>query len=250
MKIGIVPYFNVLPLVFFLKNYSFLRAHPKRLASLFATRFLHTSLLSSFQVLHQFHSSFVLNSSSISSYGPSGSVLLFLNQDISKIQSVGISQNSLSSQFLLKIILKNYLQLHCQFKIDSYSQLVNNPNLDAYLLIGNEALYHQNYHHQFLDLAQLWSQWTKTPFVFAVWVSKSPNLPFKYDLINSQNQGLKNIQKIVQLVPFPHKIWLNQYYLKFLSYDFGENEKKSLLLFQHKLYQNQFIKTKYPIRYF
>ena len=111
-----------------------------------------------------------LGSMGISVKGPVKSILLYSRMPLGDLSGsvVGVTQESATAVQLMKVILEQRYQVRPR----EYSGL-DNPRLDAFLLIGDEALTTHGrvdgfpYSH---DLAEEWLTWKGLPFVFALWM--------------------------------------------------------------------------------
>lgn len=250
MKLGLVKYLNVLPLSYSLNQYELIYDVPSNLSKRFNSGELSSAILPVFEVL-QHKELYIIDGLSISSRNESASVLLFFNKDIKEIKTVALDQSSQSSFHLLQLLLADYYQLNCEFIPQNPDNIMaNTKQFDAYLLIGNNAIEHRKQKDNFLDLAQLWHEWTELPFVFAVWISKEKNLELKKDLTESRNKGLDNLDQIIKKANYEDKSFLLNYYQSHLHYSLADKEKESILLYQKKLFQKGFIKDKYQLKFY
>ena len=240
----------MIPLISYLGNYHLVRAVPSKLCQLFDAGEVDCAILPVYNVLTR-SSIQIVDEISISCSGPSGSVLLFLNTDVVNVKQVGLDSSSLSSNYLLKIMLKRYYQLDCEFQTFTPDRLVQKTDqFDAYLLIGDKAIEHQQTNKNFLDLGEIWYKWTKLPFVFAVWVSRTIDAQLKADLLKSKRSGLKNLSTIIENVDYPDKEFLTKYYSNYLRFHLGQQEKDGILLYQKMLYEEGLLKSINPLHYF
>ena len=93
-------------------------------------------------------------------------------------------------------------------------------------MIGDKV-WEENPDQPSLDLGEVWTKWTKLPFVFACWMTKNPALgkQWKPILIETAKSNLQNLEKISQ------ETHLLKYWRK-LCYDLGEPQKRAVALFQ------------------
>ncbi len=249
-KLGLVPYLNTLPLVYFLKGYEFIRAVPSELCSLFHEGHLEAALLPIYELFTK-PTGLIVNDISISTHTEAGSVLLFLNRPIDSVKLLALDQSSLSSKHLLKLIIKEYYVLDCEYEEHTPKYILQNADrYDAYLLIGDEAIYHRTVNPSFIDLGKIWHDWTDYPFVFAVWVLREANSSLKHDLLESKQTGLAQLSEIIDVTSFKDKDFLKKYFEFYLHFDLGDREKKGLELYQTKLYESKLIQDKLELKYY
>ncbi len=248
--LGLVPYLNTLPLVYFLKGYDFIRAVPSKLCSLFHEGHLEAALLPVYELFTK-PTGLIVKDISISTHVEAGSVLLFLKRPIDSVKLVAIDQSSLSSKHLLKLLMMEYYALDCQYEEHTPKYILQNTDsYDAYLLIGDEAIYHRTVNPLYLDLGTIWHDWTDYPFVFAVWVLREANSKLKGELLESKQMGLSKLPEIIDATSFQDKDFLKKYFQFYLHFDLGDPEKKGLELYQTKLYESKLIKDRLELKYF
>lgn len=167
MKIGCVPYLNAYPLW---RNLPMrpLFAPPAELFRWMEEGRCDVALLPSIALYHRPDWQIVSNTC-IASAGPVQSVTLFYRRPIMECRSITLDSESMTSNALLKIILKE--KFHINLKNINFNS-VNREQGDAFLLIGDKALGAHFDGYQELDLAQAWYELTGLPFVFALWLGK------------------------------------------------------------------------------
>jgi chorismate dehydratase len=100
-----------------------------------------------------------------------GSVILLSKTPIEKLDKkrVGLTSASHTSIVLLKVLLKKYFQVEPEYVAASPEPDLR--DLDATLVIGNEAMLERNDSGTYVyDLGELWMEKTGYPVVFAVFV--------------------------------------------------------------------------------
>ncbi|MGB9735290.1 MAG: menaquinone biosynthetic enzyme MqnA/MqnD family protein [bacterium] len=103
-----------------------------------------------------------------------GSVNLFTKVPVKALSGrrIGITSQTSTSKVLMKIILEQRYGVRSVVYLDQPEL----RSVDAYLLIGNNALLHahnglKGFDYMY-DLGEEWYKWTGLPFVFAVWAVK------------------------------------------------------------------------------
>lgn len=146
---------------------------------------------------------------------------------------IGISEETLTSFFLLKTILK--------IKENTTAHLERGflKNDAARLLIGDKALAYNGLKEEFIyqfDLAELWKRWQGVPFVFARWaVNKNLDRLTKQKISNFLNESLSKFRNNPWLVlhKFPSNDKFDPLtYLHGFKYKMGKEEKKGLQIFK------------------
>ncbi|HPX60750.1 MAG TPA: menaquinone biosynthesis protein [Deltaproteobacteria bacterium] len=182
---------------------------------------------------------------SISSCGPVRSVLLFTQRPIERLDGcvVLLSAESATSVNLLKILLSKCYGLSCRFQVTSSLSPKHLDADSALLLIGDAALKSAMVSHRMhvYDLGELWSQWTETPFVFALWLARRTAFEaFPEDMaqlashfVSSKHHALSHLDRIADSAP--EAFWMGREqlldYWQVLSYDLSEAHLKGLRLF-------------------
>src|SRR5215471_8837283 len=165
-KLGCVPYINALPLTHFLdrSDFEIVTRPPARLFELLQKGEVEAALLPIVNYLEDFNLR-LIPELAIAARGPVKSVKLFFkdpSQSIENLRYVLLDSESRTSNLLLKALLKH------RYGKD-LSQIVflsEDPasKAQARLLIGDKALDYPHPHENFVDLAQLWWEWTQKPF--------------------------------------------------------------------------------------
>jgi chorismate dehydratase len=178
----------------------------------------------------------------------SGSVLLFSRVKIENLknEAIALTQESLSSSALLKILLKHKYGLQNTFEV-----MESNPDrmlasCTAALVIGDDALFYEP--KEFIykyDLSELWSRWTGKSFCFAVWAVRREFLENNPGAVTAFSAALKknlkkNLLDLETLVPealgfsmIDARFAKTVSYLSNLHYQFDETMREGLMLFYH-----------------
>lgn len=247
IKIGKIPYLNALP--FYLVEESGIRlyqATPKELVKLAKKKKIDAApfpvvglwRLPNFTPLGKF---------CIAAKLAAKSVILFSrykNLNELKEKRIGISEETITSFFLLKAIL--------EIKENITARLEQGFLKDdaARLLIGDKALTYNGLKEDFVyqfDLAELWQRWQGLPFVFARWaVRKDLDCLTKQKVSNFVAESLSKFKNNPTLIL--HKFPVNDEkfdplaYLRRFKYKMGRKEEKSLEIFKN-LVKNFFLIT-------
>ncbi len=165
MRLGLSNFLNCTPYLEVAKHHETVIAPPKELASLFFSHKLEASLLST-EAFFSSTTPLFLHPFGIAAQKKTMSVLLFLRNPDEHLH-IAVTSSSATSLVLLEVILTHFWQK----PFTLFPSL--NPAMEkasGYLLIGDEALFHQTSIPAF-DLASIWYEYTGLPFVFALFAS-------------------------------------------------------------------------------
>jgi len=172
LRIGCVPYLNVLPLIRGLEtraDVELVHRVPSELSRLLAAEEIDVGIVPIVEYLRGVGEA-ILPGMSISSRGPVRSVLVFLGCPAAEVETLAADTSSRSSAALAQVIFRK------RYGIDPV-QVPCPPDLDAMLsrahaalLIGDPALAAESCDHDRLDLGEGWFELTGLPFTFAPWV--------------------------------------------------------------------------------
>ncbi len=257
LRIGEIPYLNVLPILHALKNncdcseYEFIKGVPSKLNQMLRNNELDVSFSSSIEYLKNENEYDYIEGHSISSSGPIGSIFLFSKVSIDKLtgKTVLVSSQSETSAALLQIIFREFLKIDCNLKPEdiTYRDLGSGfTNAWACLLIGDDAMLGaKKYFGSFsniYDLGELWFKHTGMPFTFAMWLCRkdccSENKDilnkFKADINGAKEFAVKNLKAIAEsahLKDVFSEEELTAYWNR-IEYDFNDKHKEGLELFK------------------
>lgn len=248
--IGKVSYLNTAPFFEHLEkgDYKIFSSPPRQLGKLFKKDNLTAGIISLMDFFEKEESYEMLD------YGIVGnqkvkSVLLFSKYPIEQLdkKSIAVTDETSTSSRLLQLLIEQRFNLDVTYvneKISAHSDDL--PAYDAFLTIGDDALKFRKLHlkdfiHQY-DLAELWYEWEKLPFVFAIWVIKK-SFPqdekqrFNEMLKMAYENGMSNLNELGQYRG--KRLGLNSdeikdYFLK-LNYRINEKEKEAINTFRELL---------------
>lgn len=260
--IGRVSYLNTLPFFKHLDNreYKIFPAPPRQLGFLFKDGNIDAGIVSLVDYFEKENDFTYLN------YGIVGnknvkSVILYSKYPIEKLdkKNIAITDETSTSFRLLQVILELKFGFDVTYVREKISTREKNlPSFDAFLTIGDDALrFMKNKIEGFnytYDLAQLWYEWQKLPFVFAVWAVKKDLPQSKIqaldELLNdSLNKFFYSDDEIEEF--YNSKIGLSRNeikeYLNNIVYRLDEDELKSINIFRdlyNKLIQKHKLEEK------
>lgn len=175
-RIGRICYVNCLPYYHQLEKneeaFEFFEDVPVKINRALHEAKIDIAPISSLEYLHHQKDYLLLPDWVIGARDFSGSVLLFSKEKIEGVNgvSIAVSEESLSSVALLKVLLKfkyKYRNRFAAMPSDPDEMLSKHP---AALVIGDSALFYvpKEFVYKY-DLSELWWNWTEKPFCFAVW---------------------------------------------------------------------------------
>jgi len=245
MKIGYIDYLNCYPFYYHMfekesiPGVEVLPHHPSELNRLMRDRALDLSPISAAAYADMQDSTLVLPYFCLSSIGYVRSVVLNSKVPIETLsgKTVGLTSASQTSVILLRILLEKYYALTPRYI--TVEPKPSYENIDAALVIGNEAMLDSNKPIQYsYDLGDLWLRKTGFPVVFAVFVVDRDCLREQRDLvkkvISSYTLSLQelrtNDEEVVRKAAerYPEIRYDIHHYYELLKFDFSANLKKAL----------------------
>lgn len=259
LKVGKISYRNSLPFYHGLFEHpwmkrlekmgvgvEFVETYPARMNELLHQGELDLGLVSSLEYLNHQKDYVLFPDMMIGARDFSGSVLLISRKRLDQLSeaSIGLSSESLSSATLLRALLR----FKYKFKNDffSYDSSIDEAlkNYDAVLVIGDTALFYQPEEFIFkYDLSELWWDWTKNPFCFALWAVRKKTAEehpealkiLQTMIFENLERNLADLETLLKNsleLDFMHEEFAKMFgYLFNLNYLLDENAKAGLQLF-------------------
>ncbi|MDR4505401.1 MAG: menaquinone biosynthesis protein [Candidatus Scalindua sp.] len=241
LKIGVVPYLNAKPLIYGLEEMhdevDLVYAVPSVLPTIFEEGKLDVVLMPSVNYFCSNNAYKIIPGCSISSNGSVESVKLFIRAPkIEMIKVVALDRNSLTSCVLTKIILLKRYSIKPEYIVLEDKSKVNDEGIDAFLIIGDNAMKLSEEGFRVLDLGSEWKEMVGFPFVYAVWVTRSGsqlsgvNKLFK----DAKERGLMSLDRIASVES--ERVHLEKerclrYLRDSIKYQLGEQEIRGLETF-------------------
>ena len=208
------PLFNQLQTALTSECFNLISGHPARLNAGLKEGRIDISPSSSMLLAHDNADDdyFILPDITIASLTEVRSVILLSRKPLNELNhnTISLTNQSLTSIFLLKIILFHFHKLNpdsISFTAGEFSTNTSPP--DAALIIGDQAL--KFYHnppadYKVYDLGRLWYEFTGLPFVYALWIGRKSALQEKSSIIKDLHCALKKIitdlpEKFARLTP-------------------------------------------------
>lgn len=177
LVIGAVSYLNARPLTYRLAQRA-ARARivvdvPSRLADGLTDGRFDVALIPSIEYL-RCPGATIVSDACVASHGPVMSVKLLSRVPIDRIGRLALDEGSRTSVAMIRILLKERFGLQPELEQLPIGASPDDSTADAVLLIGDRAMtVGEGAFPVVWDLGQEWTDWTRTPFVFALWVARS-----------------------------------------------------------------------------
>jgi chorismate dehydratase len=153
----------------------------------------------------------------VGTFGPSRSVLLVCRRPPAEIDTVALDPESRTSNALARVLLAQVWGRRPTFVSAPAARQGADPlhGCDAAVRIGDKALFDPlPAGCTALDLAQVWTEHTRRPFVFAAWIGRPDVVdPQLYRLLHaSSRQGRQDLERIAAGSPQPAlaRVYLEQ----------------------------------------
>lgn len=274
LSIGEINFLNCLPLFYLLKKklpvkgYQYIQGNPAQLNQMLSTGLIDISPSSSMEYALRPEHYFILPHISIASTREVRSVLLLTKKPIEDLSNITITltAQSLTSIYLLKIILFHFYQLDRQtIRFITAEFKADGKPTDAALLIGDQALkifYQVPPGYLVYDLGSLWYRFTNLPFVYALWIGRRKLESEKLNKINEINSQLQLIKTVLpqqldkilatagQKYPEIPAEKILRYWQEAISYELDNQEKQGLIFFYTLAHQLGLLKKVPALNFF
>lgn len=160
-------------------------------------------------------------------------VVLASNNELQEIKEVFLDNQSRSSNMLCRVLEKNYWRKGLEFQYNNEITLPVLKENQGCIIIGDRVFEtRSNYKYRY-DLSKEWFEFTRLPFVFAVWAAnKQLNPQFIEQFEQAVYFGMQNMDKAIEVLAEPDKKdILKDYYTRNISYIFDNEKKKGMKLF-------------------
>ena len=126
-------------------------------------------------------------------------VLVSKVEDLKKVRKVALDSSSRTSQALVKIIFKEFLDCEPEWETGSPDIRMMLQENDAALLIGDPAMKLSPADGYVFDLASLWHRLTHTGFVFAMWMARESTAAAarQVNFDAARDEGLGQIEQVI-----------------------------------------------------
>lgn len=248
LRLGLVPYLNVLPLAEGLDAHiprnQWTSAIPRELAELLSAGEIDGATLPTFEVLRA-GSYEVMPRCAIACDGPVRSVQIFSKVPLQDARRILLDRSSLTSANLTRVLVADLLQTTPELETSAEPIRADfdwrGAPYDAFLVIGDVALeWEHDFPHQ-LDLGVGWKELTGLPFVFALWAFR-PGLLWTPESIglfrHCRESGERNAAAIARRHAGSHGLSeenLAHYLTHSVRYDLGPREWEAVGKYARRL---------------
>ena len=237
LRLGTVPYLNAKPLTLALEESQaaeLIVMPPSQLAGALEANALDGALVSTF-AMFQLQGAVYVPGVGITSAGPVESIRLYCRKPVDTLRRVGLDSWSLAAANMTRVLLKRRWGVTPEFvPIDPEAPPRADESLDAFLLIGDNALREPPGDLYVMDLGDEWTAYTKLPFVYALWVFRpgAGDAAASRMLRAAKEEGVSRIGEIIQGAAKSHP-WLDTaqvraYLTACIGYDVGPREEEGL----------------------
>ncbi|MDB5223988.1 MAG: hypothetical protein JWN83_2655 [Chitinophagaceae bacterium] len=236
IRVGAVNYLNTKPLIYGFENgemrdeVDLVAAYPSKIAAMLKANEIDVGLVP-VAIIPELKDHYIISDYCIGCDGEVGSVCLFSEVSLEKIEKILLDYQSRTSVELLKILIKQYWKIDPVLISTAEDYRKDIKDTTAGLIIGDRALEQRKISLYKYDLGLEWKKFTGLPFVFAAWISnKKLDASFIEDFNKANLTGLQHIDKVVNENHF-ELFDLKAYFTSYINYYLDEKAKKGLQLF-------------------
>lgn len=181
-------------------------------------------------------------------------VLVSKHDDLTNVGRVALDASSRTSQTLVKIIFREFLDAEPEWESASPDVQVMMESNDAALIIGDPAMRILPPELHIFDLASLWRRFTDTGFVFAMWMVRAGAVAAisKLDFAGARDEGLEQIERIVDQyeneVPLPREE-IRKYLTDNITFQIDESLEKGMRLYFELALKHGLIENNNPLKF-
>ena len=181
-------------------------------------------------------------------------VLVSKHDDLKNVRRVALDASSRTSQALVKIIFREFLDVEPEWESANPDVQVMMEGNDAALIIGDPAMRILPPVLHIFDLASLWRRFTDTGFVFAMWMVRAGAVAAisKLDFAGARDEGLEQIERIVDQyeneVPLPREE-IRKYLTDNITFQIDESLEKGMRLYFELALKHGLIEKNNPLEF-
>lgn len=236
IRVGAVNYLNTKPLIYGFRNgeikdaVDLITDFPARIAAMLLNDDIDVGLVP-VSIIPELKVHYIISEFCIGCNGKVGSVCLFSEVPLEKIEHILLDYQSRTSVNLLKVLIKQYWKINPALISTGADFSSKISGTTASLMIGDKALEQRKKSKYIYDLGSEWKKFTGLPFVFAAWISnKKLNAEF-IEVFNTANQvGLHHLTEVIAENPYAH-FDLEKYFTNYIDYRFDDLKKTGLMRF-------------------
>jgi chorismate dehydratase len=181
-------------------------------------------------------------------------VLVSKYEDLKNVRRVALDTSSRTSQALVKIIFREFLDLEPQWESASPALAVMLERNDAALLIGDPAMKAPPPGLHVFDLASVWRRFTNTGFVFAMWMARAGAVELikVVDFAGARDEGLEQIEAIISqyqsVIPLSREE-IKEYLTKNITLQIDESLEKGMQLYFELAWKHGLIESNRQLQF-
>jgi chorismate dehydratase len=240
IRVGAVSYLNTKPLIYGFEHGMMAERvelkidFPSRIASMLLEDEIDVGLVP-VAIIPEMKEYYIISDFCISCDGNVGSVCLFSEVPLDKIDKILLDYQSRTSVELLKILIKQYWKIDPALEETTGEYQSKISGTTAALVIGDRALQQRKISPYIFDLGFEWKKYTDLPFVFAAWIS---NKKLDSDFITAFNEanlfGLNKLDEVLK-DNISSVFDLRKYYTHFIKFTMDPQKKVGMDLFLREL---------------
>ena len=201
--------------------------YPARIAQMLLNNEIDVGLVP-VAIIPKMQEHFIVTDYCIGAEGAVGSVCLFSEVPLERVEKVLLDYQSRTSVALARVLIKHYWKITpvLEDAKEDFREYIKGTT--AAVVIGDRAFEQRRQSTYMYDLAAAWKAFTGLPFVFAAWIANK-KLPKEFiEEFNQANKiGLLSIDKVVAENPYP-LYDLDYYYHHNISYHLTADKRKGL----------------------
>jgi len=176
IRVGVVSYLNARPLTFCLERLApgarLVVDLPSRLADGLASARLDVALIPSIEYARN-PGYKIVSDACVACEGAVRSVKLYSRVPAQQIRTLALDEGSRTSAVMTRIVLKEQFNLEPEIRPLPIGDSLADIAADAAMLIGDRGLLSPPGTYEFVwDMGRRWSELTRLPFVFAMWIAR------------------------------------------------------------------------------
>lgn len=233
---GAVSYLNTKPLLYGIKhgydikNMELTEGYPAKIAEMLLNDEIDLGLVP-VAILPRMKHYHIVTDYCIGAEGPVGSVCLFSEVPLEKIERVLLDYQSRTSVALAKVLIRDYWKISPVLEDATPDFRDKIKGTTAAIVIGDRAFEQRKISPYIYDLAETWIAFTGLPFVFAAWIANK-KLPANFIAEFNTSNGI-GVQAIDQVVAeLPYSLYdLTKYFTQNISYNLTDEKREGLKKF-------------------